>query len=55
MKAVEAYGSQQKALVAALEALQEAERLRDQIDELRRESERQRELLAKAESLFSSR
>ncbi len=55
MKAVEMYGSQQKALVAALEALQEADLLRDQIDELRRESERQRALLAKAESLFSSR
>jgi hypothetical protein len=53
MQAVETYGSQQKALVAALAALTETERLRYRIDELERESERQRALLAKAESLFA--
>jgi hypothetical protein len=53
MQAVETYGSQQKALVAALAALTETERLRSRIDELERESERQRALLAKAESLFA--
>src|SRR5262249_39240847 len=53
LSAVEIYGSQQKALVAALEALEEAESLRDEIAELKRETERQRALLAKAESLFT--
>jgi hypothetical protein len=53
MQAVETHGSQQKALVAALAALTETERLRRRIDELERESERQRALLAKAESLFA--
>jgi hypothetical protein len=53
MQAVETYGSQQKALVAALAALTETERLRRRIEELERESERQRALLAKAESLFA--
>jgi hypothetical protein len=47
-----AFGSQQKGLIAALESLQEAELLRDEIDRLRELCERQRRLLAEAESLF---
>ena len=46
------FGSQQKGLIAALESLQEAEFLRDEIDRLRELCERQRRLLAEAESLF---
>lgn len=46
------YGSQQKGLIAALESLQEAALLRDEIDRLRDECERQRRLLAEAASLF---
>jgi hypothetical protein len=46
------YGSQQKGLIAALEALQEAALLRDEIERLRDECERQRRLLAEAASLF---
>jgi uncharacterized small protein (DUF1192 family) len=52
MAAVERYGSQQKGLVAALESLQEADLLRDEIERLRTESERYRRLLDEAESLF---
>jgi hypothetical protein len=47
------FGSQQKGLIAALESLQEAELLRDEIERLRAECERQRELLAGAEALFN--
>lgn len=46
------FGSQQKGLIAALESLQEAEFLRDEIERLRDECERQRRLLTEAESLF---
>jgi hypothetical protein len=51
--AVELYGSQQKGLIAALQALQDAEFLRSEIERLKAENERQRELLAEAESLFN--
>lgn len=53
MYAVELYGSQQKGLIAALQALQDAEFLRSEIERLKAENERQRELLAEAESLFN--
>jgi hypothetical protein len=52
MAAVERYGSQQKGLIAALESLQEAELLRDEIERLREESERHRRLLEEAGALF---
>ena len=50
--AVEVYGSQQKALIAALQALKETERLHDEIDALRDECARQRRLLQEAKALF---
>jgi len=53
MLAVERYGSQQKGLIAALESLQEADLLRDEIERLRSETARQRRLLDEAESLFN--
>ncbi len=53
MYAVELYGSQQKGLIAALQALQDAEFLRSEIERLKAETERQRELLDEAESLFN--
>ncbi len=53
MAAVERYGSQQKGLIAALESLQEADLLRDEIERLRTESARYRKLLDEAESLFT--
>jgi hypothetical protein len=53
MKAVEIFGSQQKALIAALESLEENELLQEEIKRLEAESERQRALLLKAESLFT--
>jgi uncharacterized small protein (DUF1192 family) len=53
MAAVERYGSQQKGLIAALESLQEADLLRDEIERLRAETARQRKLLEEAESLFN--
>jgi len=46
------HGSQQKGLVAALQALQDIEVLRDEIERLRAECERQRVLLADAEAIF---
>jgi hypothetical protein len=46
------FGSQQKGLIAALESLRDAEFLRDEIERLRDECDRQRRLLAEAESLF---
>jgi hypothetical protein len=53
MYAVELYGSQQKGLIAALQALQDTVVLRNEIERLEQENERQRELLAEAESLFN--
>jgi uncharacterized small protein (DUF1192 family) len=53
MAAVERYGSQQKGLIAALESLQEADLLRDEIERLRAETVRHRRLLDEAESLFN--
>ena len=53
MAAVERYGSQQKGLIAALESLQEADVLRDEIERLRAETARHRRLLDEAESLFN--
>src|SRR5262249_32276622 len=50
MKAVERYGSQQKGLIAALESLQEADLLRDEIERLRAETARHRRLLDEAEA-----
>jgi hypothetical protein len=52
MEAVEAYGSQQKALIAALAALKETATLHDEIDRLRDECTRQRRLLHEAQALF---
>jgi len=49
---VEQFGSQQKGLIAALESLQQAEILRDEIERLREELARHRRLVDEAESLF---
>lgn len=48
------FGSQQKALIAALHALQEVFALREHVALLQAECERQRSLLAEAEALFKS-
>ena len=48
------FGSQQKALIAALQSLDEVRALREQVDQLRAECERQRRLLADARALFKS-
>jgi hypothetical protein len=53
LAAARAHGSQQKGLVAALQALQDNEILRDEIERLRTECERQRVLLAEAEAIFN--
>jgi len=53
LAAVEAHGSQQKGLVAALQALQDNEILRAEVERLRTECERQRVLLAEAEAIFN--
>jgi hypothetical protein len=53
LEAAKKHGSQQKGLVAALQALQDNEILRDEIERLRAECERQRLLLADAEALFN--
>jgi len=52
LAAARKHGSQQKGLVAALQALQDIEVLRDEIERLRAECERQRVLLADAEAIF---
>ncbi|HET8527971.1 MAG TPA: hypothetical protein VFL60_03600 [Gaiellaceae bacterium] len=52
LAAARLHGSQQKGIVAALQALKENESLRDEIGRLRDECERQRQLLVRAESLF---
>jgi hypothetical protein len=50
--AVEKFGSQQKGLIAALQALQDIEVVRDEVERLAAECERQRKLLDQAESIF---
>jgi hypothetical protein len=51
--AVEKFGSQQKGLIAALQALQDIEVVRDEVERLAAECENQRRLLDQAESLFN--
>lgn len=53
LAAAKIHGSQQKGLVAALQALQDNEVLREEIERLRMECERQRVLLADAEAIFN--
>jgi hypothetical protein len=53
LEAAKKHGSQQKGLVAALQALQDNEVLRVEIERLRTECERQRMLLADAEAIFN--
>ena len=53
LAAAKMHGSQQKGLVAALQALQDNEVLREEIERLRTECERQRVLLADAEAIFN--
>jgi hypothetical protein len=53
LAAAEAFGSQQKGLVAALQALQDNQILRAEVERLRTECERQRVLLAEAEAIFN--
>jgi len=50
--AVEKFGSQQKGLIAALQALQDIEVVRDEVERLTAECERQRKQLDQAESIF---
>ena len=52
LEAAKKHGSQQKGLIAALQALQDNDVLRTEIDRLRTECERQRALLANAEAIF---
>ena len=52
MSAVERFGSQQKGLIGALQALQDIEVVRDEVERLAAECERQRKLLDQAESIF---
>ena len=54
LRAAGRFGSQQKALVAALHALNEVLALRDQVELLESENSRQRRLLAEAQALFRS-
>lgn len=53
LAAARQFGSQQKGLVAALQALQEVLELRKQVTRLQQQYERQRGLLAEAEALFN--
>jgi hypothetical protein len=53
LAAAKMHGSQQKGLIAALQALQDNEVLREEIERLRTECERQRQLLADAEAIFN--
>jgi hypothetical protein len=53
LAAAKMHGSQQKGLIAALQALQDNEVLREEIERLRTECERQRVLLADAEAIFN--
>src|SRR5207248_4386458 len=50
LEAAKKHGSQQKGLIAALQALQDNDVLREEIERLRTECERQRRLLADAEA-----
>ena len=52
MGAVEKFGSQQKGLIGALQALHDIEFVRDDVERLAAECERQRKLLDQAESIF---
>jgi len=52
MGAVEKFGSQQKGLIGALQALHDIEFVRDEVERLAAECERQRKLLDQAESIF---
>jgi len=52
MAAVEKFGSQQKGLIGALQALHDIEFVRDEVERLAAECERQRKLLDQAESIF---
>jgi len=52
MAAVEKFGSQQKGLIGALQALQDIDVVRDEVERLAAECERQRKLLEQAESIF---
>jgi hypothetical protein len=54
LRAAGRFGSQQKALIAALHALNEVLALRDQVELLQEECSRQRRLLAEAQALFRS-
>lgn len=54
LRAAGRFGSQQKALIAALHALNEVLALRDQVEILESENSRQRRLLAEAQALFRS-
>ena len=54
LRAAGRFGSQQKALIAALHALNEVLVLRDQVELLQTECSRQRRLLAEAQALFRS-
>jgi hypothetical protein len=54
LRAAGHFGSQQKALIAALHALNEVLALRSQVDALQEECDRQRRLLAEAQALFRS-
>ncbi len=54
LRAAGRFGSQQKALIAALYALNEVLALRDQVEVLETENSRQRRLLAEAQALFRS-
>jgi hypothetical protein len=52
LAAARQHGSQQKGLIAALRALQDVARLRVEVDRLKRQSERQQQLLVAARSLL---
>jgi hypothetical protein len=54
LRAAGHFGSQQKALIAALHALNEVLALRGQVEALQEECDRQRRLLAEAQALFRS-
>jgi outer membrane biosynthesis protein TonB len=53
LSAVEKFGSQQKGLIAALQALQDIEVVRDEVERLAAQCENQRKLLDQAESIFN--